>query len=262
MTQTPTSVCNLALSEVGSRVSITSLTQGTPAANAANLFYTPKTQMLLRGANWDFARKQELLTLNKAVIIDGEASDDPPPQPWLYEYLYPSDCLKMRFIIPYYPPATPGTPLTTGSTGALWPQDTITRIPFVIANDTDDEDEPIKVILTNLETAIGIYTADLSEYPDLWDPLFLTAETAMLGAYFVNTLARDKVQMDQQIAIAKGALDSARASNGNESISNADHVPDWMQVRASSGGGWGGAGSAGGYVLGYDGVSFPDGMFY
>jgi len=67
--------------------------------------------------------------------------------------------------------------------------------------------------------------------------------------------------MSQQINIAKSAIDGARAINGNESISNVDHIPDWLRARAS-----GGIGFAGGYnrntFCDYDAVSFPDGLFY
>lgn len=260
---TPTEVCNLALGEVGQRVLINSFDDGTPPANAAKLFYTPRTRMLMRSANWDFARAQLPLTLWKAAAINGVASANPPPQPWLYSYLYPSDCLKMRFVQPTVPIATPGTPLTT-SPNTVYPYPGIpTAIPFVEGTDIDETNNAIRVILTNVPLAQGIYTRDLSQLPDLWDPLFLSGETALLGSYFISMLALNKAQMQEQIAQAKSIIEQARAANANEAINTIDHTPDWIRTRQLTGLPWVwglttplvGAGS-------WDSCSFPDGTFY
>ena len=258
-------VVNLSLLECSNRNQIQSLSDNSTAANAAALFYTPKTQMLLRGANWGFARKQVLLTQWKAAVVNGAVSSDPPPQPWQFSYLRPADCLRARFIQQYYTPATSGTPLTTSPNGFI-PQPTVdTSIPFVDAMDVDGNGNPIQVILTNMPNAQLVYTADLSQYPDMWDALFLTAETAMLASYFINALQRDPTAMQMQIAIARAALDQARAVNASEGMTKVDHLPDWMAARAQGGiyNGpvfQGGAGST--YGGGWDSVSFPGGLSY
>lgn len=257
-------ICNSALLEIGARVQINSLDDNSPAANACSLLYHEKVRMLLRGACWDFARRQVPLTLYKAAVINGNVSANPPPQPWQYEYLYPPDCLKARFLIPTYPTSPAGTPLTTGQTWSVLTPTTITSIPFVIATDLDSERLPVKVILTNLPLAQLVYTQDLSDAPDMWDALFTTGAIAVLAAYLINPLARNAGQLNQQIAVAKGVLDAARAANGNESISNADHVPDFLAIRFSGSaalGAWGN-GQNGPYYSGYDACAFPDGLTY
>ena len=258
----PTDVCNIALAEMGNRVKISSFAETSPAAQAAALFYRPKTQALLRGANWDFARAQQTLAVWKAATINGTTSANPPPQPWLYSYLWPSDCVKARFIQPTLPTATPGVPLTTAPVGQFFAQPSITSIPFVPATDLDQNGNPIKVILTNLPAAQLIYTRDLSQSPDLWDSLFLNGCTAYLAAYFINALARNKAQFDDQVAIARGALDQARVANGNEGISNVDHAPDWLRARTVGGASWSFNGGRPGLYGGWDTVPFPDGQFY
>lgn len=262
---TPTEVCNIALAEMGNRVAITSLTQVSPAAQAANLFYTPKTQMLLRSANWAFARAQQPLTLWKALIVNGQISSNPPPQPWQFSYLYPNDCVKMRFVQPTVTSATSSVPLTTAPT-STYPYPPIpTSVPFVEATDRDDSGNPIRVLLTNVQDAQGIYTRDLSQYPDLWDPMFLSGETALLASYFINSLAPDKGRMAQQIGLAKSAIDAARAASANESISNADHIPDWIMSRMTVGNPWGrGLPGANGQVAlaAWEQCQFPDGQWY
>lgn len=253
---------------MGSRFLLTSFSDTTAQAIAASNFYVPKTQSLLRAANWDFARAQATLTVYKqAMLASGGPSPNPPPQPFLFEYLYPPDCLKVRFVLPtvIINPAQP--PLTTapGIIPIIAPAPT--AIPFVIGIDKDAQGNPIKVILTNLPNAQCIYTRDLTQVPDVWDPLFLSGETAYLGAYFINALARNKAQYDDAVAMAKNVIDTARMANGNEAINSIDHRPDWLSVRRSGGNLWaftqgGGATAAFGAGGGWDQVSFPDGLRY
>lgn len=265
---TPVDVANIALAEIGQRVRIGSFTDASPAANAANTFYQPKTQMLLRTANWAFARAQLPLTVWKQAVINGTPSTNPPPQPWLYSYLYPNDGLRVQFLQPTVNMATGTTPpLTTGSGLAPFLYPGIpTAIPFVEGTDLDATNDPIRVILTNCPLAQAIYIRDLSMVPDLWDPLFLSADTALLGSYFINALARDKAQMAEQIQLAKSMIDQARTMNANESISNIDHIPDWVRSRRVTGIPWlwgaGNQGVAGWGGAGWDACQMPDGQFY
>ena len=266
---TPVNVANLGLLEIGQRIQIQSFNDNSPAGQAASLFYTPKTQMLLRAANWDFARAQVTLTLLKQAIVNGAPSTNPPPQPFLFEYLYPTDCLKVRFLLPtmILAATSGGVPLTTAPGIIPFVAPAPTAIPFVIGTDKDSKGNPIKVILTNLPLAQCIYTRDLSQFPDQWDSLFLSGETALLASYFINTLARNKAQYDDQVAISKNVIDQARMANGNEQIGSIDHSPDWLNVRRSGNALWawsqgGGPGAAWGAGGGWDQLSFPCGLRY
>lgn len=258
-------VVNMALLEMSNRVQINSLNDNNPAANAASLFYTPKTKALLRAAPWSFARKQVLLTQFKASIVNGAISSDPPPQPFNYEYLRPADCLRARFIIPFQTVTSSDVPLTTAP-NTVFPATCVnTGIPFIDAMDVDTNNNPIPVILTQLPQAQLIYTADVSQFPDQWDDMFLSAETAYLASYFISALSGDRAGMNNQIVIAKALLDSARAVNASESITSMDHVPDWMRARA---GGFGynsapwAPGFPGGFNPGWDACAFPNGLSY
>ena len=259
-------MANLALSEIGSRVFIESFDENTPQGRTAKLNYTPRMQMLLRAASWDFARAQVVLTTWKQATINGSPSPNPPPQPWLFAYLYPSDCIKARFVMPTIPVASPGTPLTTAPMNISCVPPVPTGIPFVIGTDKDPSGNPIRTLLTNLQGAQLVYTRDMSQIPDDWDPLYMSGATALLGAYFINALARNKAQYDDQVAMSKSIIDQARVANGNEEIASIDHMPDWMAARQRSGynWGWNRAGAPGGYgaLGGYDTVTFPDGLRY
>lgn len=263
----PVGVCNLGLAEIGNRSPISSFSDGTTQARTAALFYTPKLQMLARSAPWDSFRAQIAMTQLKAAIVNGVVSSNPPPQPFQVEYAWPSDCLKARFIRPTLNAASTTIPLTTASQTYLPYAAAPNSIPFVPATDYDTTGNPIKVILTNLYNAQLVYTRDLTQVPDLWDSLFLAAATALLGAYFINALARNKAQMDEQVAIAQGAISQARAASANETINNIDHIPDFLAVRTQSAvpWAWNTTGPNGVYnagLGGYDQCEFPGGMFF
>ncbi len=258
-------ICNIALSEGATRTSINGFPpiDNSPAAVASKTYYVPKVQGLLRAANWAFARRQANLTLLRAAFINGVASTDPPSQPFQYEYLMPSDALKIRFIQQYQTTTTSGVPLTSAPSNTVLPAYAVTRVPYVIAADIDPTSHaPRKTILTNMQYAMAIYTADLSQYPDMWDLLFQSAATSTLAAYFIMTLAGDRALMAQQIQVASGILASARSANANESMSNIDHVPDWIQARMQSGGGLWNGNAMGGFGGDWDQMVFPDGLTY
>lgn len=260
----PVDICNQALLEAGIQTTITSLSDGTPEAVSCNILYLPKVQMTSRAASWDFMRKTLALTLLRVApqvqSTTTPAYSTPPPQPFLYEYAYPSDCLKLRFMIPYITPPSTSPPLTTGGNAAAFGISPNPSIPFVIGLDYDAQNNPIKVIMTDLPLAQMVYTADLSQVPDLWDSLFSNAVTAVLATYLITALARNKSQMDGQIAIAKGALDAARAANGNEAITSTDVLPDWIAIRMASSVQWSGQGGYGSGL--YESCVLGNGLSY
>ncbi|HVB17299.1 MAG TPA: hypothetical protein VNF04_12240, partial [Stellaceae bacterium] len=140
---------NIALAEIGSRVQINSLADATTEAKTANLMVLPKLRMLARTAIWDSFRAQIALTVLKQAVVNGEVSANPPPQPWMQEYAYPSDCLKFRFIRPTVN-LTQVQNLTT-NTNQVYPYPKAPNArPFVVATDYDANNNPIKVILANI----------------------------------------------------------------------------------------------------------------
>jgi hypothetical protein len=171
----------------------------------------------------------------------------------------------MRFMLPTVPVQPPGVPLTTTPNQTAWVAPAPTGIPFVMGTDFDASGNPIEVILTNLAQAQGVYTRDLSQFPDLWDPLFLSAATAYLGCYFINALARNEAQYNQQAAATKGFVDQARVINGNEQIGSIDRTASWIAARQTRGVNWawnsGGPGSMY-YGAGWDSLGLPDGLTF
>jgi len=268
----PVDIVNSALAEIGQRIFINSLSPpgpaNSPAAVVAGILYTPKLQMLARSAPWDKFRAQITLTQYKAALINGASSPNPPPQPFLYEYLYPPDCIKVHFVLPTIQ-LQPSPALTTAPSLVPIIGPSPTGIPYVVGTDFDPSGDPISVILTNLPNAQCIYTRDLTGTPDLWDPLFGSAASALLGSYLINALARNKAQYDDQVALAKSMIDTARMASGNEGIQSVDRYPDWLRARRAGGGAWSwqqnaavGVGGYSGIGGGFDQCVFPDGLRY
>ena len=236
----PVDVANIALDNIGARFSITSLSPPLPPPNAAVVArqYQIRIDALMRAAHWNFARKQVTLNVLKAAQGTPENPSGTtlpiPPIPYLYEYNYPPDCLKARYLLPNPPQAANSNPFPAG-TGLTppWPWAN-PGYKFAVANDTDALGNQIKVILADLEYAQLVYTCRVLD-PDLWDPHFLNAACAALGAWLVNPLARNAQVLKEQVEIASGIIQQARISDGNEGITTTDHVPDWMAVRGVMG---------------------------
>lgn len=257
----PVDVANLALDNIGARFSVSSLSPPLPPPNAAVVArqYQPRIDALHRAAHWNFARKQISLSLLKAAKDTPENPGGTklplPPIPWQYEYAYPSDCLKARFLIPGCAPSQSqsGNPFPAGTQQTPpWPW-TNPGYKFVVASDADANNNQIKVILTDLEYAQAVYTCRVLD-PDLWDPHFLNAAAATLGAWLVNPVARNAEVLKEQIGIAKDIIEAARLSDGNEGMTSIDTVPDWMAVRGATG--YAALGIPG-FYYGWDYLSFP-----
>lgn len=256
---------NMALDQISAKATVHSISPPDPgslAAEVAQRTYQQQVDAVFRSAHWNCARMQRALTLLKAARGTPEnpngATLPVPPVPWLYEYGYPSDCLKMRFLIPNPTVAADAAPLTTNSGLNYYPEIN-TSLPFVPAIDTDSNGNQINVVLTNARAAIGVYTARIAN-PTLWDPSLKNAVIATLAAWFVNPLVRNADLLKERVAVAVAMISSARVSDGNEGITSIDHLPDWIAVRAAGSGYCDVPG--GGYMLSWDSIGMPDGMAY
>jgi hypothetical protein len=303
MAGSPTIVANMVLDAIGVDEQVGNIEEGSRVANVLLRAYGRCRQDLLRAAPWSFARKQTTMVLladssgqtaNVGTVVPGTS--------FQYEYRYPADCLRIRYIPwnPFNNPPVPTTnitpsdgtsPPTTGSTGPqrLWQP--IRPSLYQITNDPnyplDSQADPTvnpgqsptgsTVILSNVQSASIVYTFD-AVYPMLWDNLFTSALVAYMASEVTLGLwsKNPKYGMGirrEQIAIAQKKLIEARIADGNASTVSTSHLPDWMRARASYGNngfnnnGWGLDGGAGGaygvWGNGYSGsLSFSDGSAY
>jgi hypothetical protein len=272
MSGLPADIANQALDAIGSEVVLGDIEDGSREAQVLLRAYGETIRQLLRSANWNFATKIEAMTLL------ADASGATPnvgtivPMNALYEYSYPTDCLRARSVR-YQPgysgvgtPAgnigTSGAPLTTGQLTTSY-GNPMRRAKFCLINDPNYPVAPGQqwwdvpglsptgrlVVLTNAPNAQMIYTM-FNPYPSMWDSLFREAIVAILAAKVALPLTKDKragmALRREQMIIAKEAIMQARIADGNEQPMSNDIPVDWMRERMS--GGMRGAYGRGGWV--------------
>lgn len=237
--QSQLSCANLALLSVGARAQVSSInpSDGSTAGDACSTLFSFVFEQLARVTKWGCLSKQATLTLIQAAQGTPEnpagATLPLPQQPWLYAYLYPSDCLLMREILP--PLVTSGS-----ATNQTCLNNSVTpnisgyyQIPYEIGYSVNSSNNPLQVILTNQESAVAEYSVN-QQNPQLWDSLFTSAFVASLGAYLVPALSLNPPLMQAQIAIADKIIKQAQAQDTNESPIAQDHVPDFISARAGA----------------------------
>lgn len=168
-------IVNAALSRIGHAVRIADIYEGSPASLAALDIYGQTRDELLRKQDWGFSERNVAMTALKIAPAGGYGPWAPwnqatnPPPPWLFEYPYPDDCLKVRAIkgIPGFGPNFQPYPNS-----------------FSIINDG-----AIKAIVTNADSAILVYTGQVTD-PNLWEPGFTEALISSLSRRLAPALAK------------------------------------------------------------------------
>ena len=263
-------ISNQALDAIGWDRWIGDPEEGTREAQIVLRAYSQCLRQLLRAAHWGFARKQVPMLL----LADASGQTQSVPTnvivPWQYEYAYPVDCMKARFV-PWQGPngassLPPGNivppnytaPLTGGLGQA--PQSLIRIKPARFLESFDPNfpapagssfeytqgtsPQGSSVILTNVKDATLVYTA-LINYPSNWDPLFRAAFVAYLASEIALPIWTNKDRKfgmtvrSQQMQIAAGKIKQARATDGNEGWFSSDIQTDWMNFRRAGGIGFG-----------------------
>ena len=254
---------NLALDEIDARASVTSIfpSDGSLSANVLNRQYRLRVEEVSRAAHWNCLRFQAPLALLKAWPGTPENPNGTqlpsPPRPWIYEYAKPADSLKERFIIPLLPMPNENPPLTTAG-GVITPPFMPGKvIDYVVATDTDAQGNRIPVILTNMSQAQMVYTADYSDFPDLWDPQFRSAVVSTIASYIAAPITGKDQKTAALAARARDSILRARVSDGNEGPSNSDVLPEWLRVRGRGSGFL----NQVPFVAPWDSISFGDGSF-
>lgn len=190
----PADVVNLALHNIGYKLRLANLYDGSEAANTALDIYAQTRDDALRDGNWSFAERNMVLELLKTAPANYfDAQWDPannPPPPWRFEYTYPTDCLRIRQV-----KLTPMLLFNPQPQPVLW---------------TDINDPaytpPRRVIVCNIANAFLVYTGQVTD-PALWPPDFVDALAAILGARLKRGLmSADLSQVDgAQVAEAAGS---------------------------------------------------------
>jgi len=190
---TPADLANNALTRLGYKLRVGSLLDGSNQSQVILQVYGQTRDDLLRNWDYDFAKRTVTLTLLKSAPPGGYFPPNTwnpatmPPVGFLYEYAYPSDCLKIRNVVP-----TPSFIVNMN------PE----QYPWTEFNDSGYT-PPRRTIITNIPNAIASYTGRVTD-PATWDVAFSDA--------FAAALAR-------RIGPSLVSLDSAKAEAADEQVS-------------------------------------------
>ena len=254
MTST-TDIANRALSAIGTRSTIASLTENSNEARQCNILLQPIRQELLRLAPWNCATNYNNLSVicaapgtpeNPSVGTTTWDKGIPPP-PWSYEYAYPSDCLRPLWIVPQFATGfSSGVPITTAVTGGAPQFWNGPPVGYKVAIDQVSNGVPAvggadtRVILTNQEQAILAYIKDVTN-PDVMDQQFIQAWVAALAGRLAFALTGKTDLANLKIKEANEYVQIARAGDGNEGLTVNNITPDWIRIRGIDfvdGNGW------------------------
>jgi hypothetical protein len=181
-------ICNRALAAM-SHQQLASLADQSQGALYANLLYQPAVNQTLRAQEWTFARKVLTGSLLKSSTGSVPWTNTQPEPPWLYEYMYPDDCIRLNRIMPQ------PNMLETLARPYLW----------TVASDLINAN-PAKVILTDAPQAILVYNVEVAN-PDLWEDLFQEAVVRNLSELFTMALNAN-LSLEQ---LSSGQVDPALA---------------------------------------------------
>lgn len=177
----PEDVINAVLQRIGYPQRIGSIYEGTRPAKVALDVYGQTRDQMLRDGDWGFARRDLGLTLLKSAPTNGfyaaPWTNAYPPLPWLYEYTYPTDCLKVRAV---------------RQTPAFIPDFDPKSNIFDTPND-NSYTPAVKVIVCNLSNAVATYTGQITN-PTTWEASFTEGLIADLGRRFSAALATPEVE--------------------------------------------------------------------
>lgn len=194
-----TSICNMALSHVGSKVNIESIDENIPPAKLCKMWYDAARIQTLEGFDWSFARKTALLATH------AEAA---PTHRYSHRYILPSDYVAARLM------ENPAGPAADA-----------------VAYRVENAGDGTLSLLTNLESASLVYTFDSTEVHHFTMQFTETFAIALAGriAYKLTgkvTLVRDLRQMFAE------AIMTAQISDINSSIPPEER--DAATIRARS----------------------------
>ncbi len=196
-------IFNLALTNIAAKAFVNLPTENSNEAKYCSANFQPAFDALLEDHDWGFASDDDDLAQLK------ESSDDVPPTvPWIYEYAYPSEAVKVREIIR--------------------DNDNEKVVPFKIA--LNDEGTG-KVILTDKQSAKARWTRRITN-TTLLSPKAAIALGWKLATMIVIPLTHNlKLKQAAELSYLV-ALSDAKVADFNEGENRKAPDPESIQARS------------------------------
>ena len=191
---------------------ITTIGENSECGRVAADLYPMERDGLLAKIDWNFARIEYTVS---------ETTN--PSQMYAYCYAYPADCLKVRYFVNplFLQNQEAASGLLFSSYYPITDPDILTpAIQDINYQVRPQSDKNSKVILTNLQMGIIIYTAQITN-PSVFDDTFREAFELKLAAEFagaINKNTQDKMELMQEFKIA---LAEAEYASGKEETEDA-----------------------------------------
>ena len=192
-------ICNLALGHIGTRSTISSLTEKSNEARQCNIMYPLARDYVIRQHPWKWAQKR---------IALADVGD--PPQDWEYRYAYPSDCLKANEVVP-----------------AAGERNVADPIPFELI--VGDDLKTIHIVSDSSDVVLR-YTARV-EVSTLFDASFVQMLAAYLASQLAFPLTGKKDIKNDMLSIYDGIRHDAWATDRNEGERDQDRNAEWLTAR-------------------------------
>lgn len=199
-----TDIGNMALSRLGTRATITDLTENSTEARQINLWYATVRDELLSLVDWNFNRVTQAL-----------AASGTPPARWSASYAYPSDCLRMRR-------------LEFGASTWMWGEP---ARDFEIASNGSGT-----FLYCNEDRVTAVFAQRVVD-PVRFPPGFVLAFVDCLAAAIAHAITQKADVAERLARRAQDRIERAIADSANEGMSgdNVERVTQSLAVRGSGG---------------------------
>jgi len=200
--ESKTRIGNLALFHLGIDKDVSNVnTERSAEASALRKVHDIALRRILEDHPWKFATNWKDLGLVR----------EDPNSGWAYEYRYPSDAVKLRYIW-----------------SGIRNQDREDQVPFDVASDDTGA-----VIWTDEQNAEIIYTKYVEDY-GMFHADFLTAFSHMWAYYVAPRLTKgDPFKLkNEQFQLYKMELGKAKASDMNETVREPISDSGFIQTRS------------------------------
>lgn len=200
-------ICNLALQRVGVTQTIDSIEQRVKEAMVCNACYDTVREKALKDAPFPFSRKYSLL-----------ARSGTDPIKWKYRYVYPNDCLAIRYLFPTLDAAFTVSEIREVARRF--------KHPYEIAIDETGE----KTILTDIEDAAIEYTANIDN-PKRFDASFVSFLAWGVAGEIALPLSRDIAFAQNAFTMYEREMNAAIAAALNEETIDEQPESEFVTTR-------------------------------
>ena len=205
-------VCNLALSKLGDRATVTSISppEGSAQADACARWYPIARDVALEEFPQNFSTTREALTLTTN-----------PSGSWAYAYYKPNDCLAALKLMPNAADITPGAIFSDTQLS--------TDFPYEVETDAGGRE----IILTNAPNAVLLFTKRVVD-PGRFSALFADALVFLLASYLAGPVLKGKTgeaAAKANYSAYTALIGRAAAKSANQTNHKREYVPQGMAAR-------------------------------